>query len=161
MAADGTGKMEGVSVPAVFGDLAQGQAGGADELDGVLDLEPPDHGAGAFVPGFTEEHPEPAGGEAHAVGEVLGGMELGVVGGGDIEGPFQGGMRRGNGVALIQGTGVGGEAEQARSGEGRHGFMDLHPTVVLDGQTFVDKEVDRGGGRVKSAGPAEKALIGR
>jgi hypothetical protein len=83
--ADGAGKMEGIRIAAIFGDFAQGEAGGTDELDGVLHLDTPDHGAGAFAPGLAKKRAKPAAGDANAPGQVLPGMEFGVVAGGNVE----------------------------------------------------------------------------
>src|SRR5277367_3280143 len=110
--------MEGIGVAAVVRNLAEGQPRRADELDGVFDLQSPDHGGGAFTAGIPTERAEPAGGDADAPGKVLSRVELGVMGGSDVVCALQRGMEGCDSVVAINGTGVGGEAEQAGFCEG-------------------------------------------
>lgn len=161
MTADGAGEVEGIGVPAIVGNFAESEAGGADELDGALDLEAPDHSAWAFAPGIAAKRAEPAGGDADAPGEILGGMKFGVVDGGDVKSALKGGMKRGGGVTAIKGTDVGGETEQTGPGEGGHGVVKFGAAVIWDGEPFLNEKMNGGGGLVDTTGTAEKAAVYR
>jgi hypothetical protein len=158
-AADGARKMEGVGVTAIVGDFAQGEAGGADKLDGVFNLETPDHDAGTFAPRIVKKPAEPAGGNADPPGELSGGTETGVISGGDLERAPERRMGRGAG-RLPAGKNLRRETEKTGAGERGHGVVEFR-ALIRHGEPFLDQEMDGGRGLVSAPGGTKKTAVRR
>jgi len=134
--------MEGIGVSAALSYFTKSEPGGPNELDSMDNLQAPDHGARAFNPGVLKQSAKSAGRNPNALGETFHGIDFSVVGGDEITRTLQSRMHRNGGIGAVRGANIVREAKQACSGERTHGRSKSNAFVIMDGEPFLDKEMN-------------------